>query len=128
MVKPCVVSSACGLRRSDSTELKKGDDGFEFGTSEPGAGPFTVPSPAPMVTNSVRPRNASPDGPDGALLGGAKPEGSPSSRVRRLPALSMIEMRPLFGPLPASATSRLPLGVNIALTGDLRPEAKTEVV
>jgi hypothetical protein len=61
------------------------------------------------------------------LFGGAKPEGSPSISVRRFPDESMIEIRPVLGPLPASATSKLPLGVIMDFTGVLRPEAKTDV-
>src|SRR5436190_8924637 len=129
IVKPCVVSSASGLRRIDNTQLKNRDEGLAFGTSVPGTGPATAPSPAPMTTNSVRPRIARPEGPDGSPSGGAKPEGNPSTRVRRAPvAGSTIEIRPEFGPLPASATNKLPFGMMIALVGVFNLTVRTEVL
>jgi hypothetical protein len=40
----------------------------------------------------------------------------------------MFEIRPLFGPLPASPTSKLPFGLTIIFVGALSPLANTDVV
>jgi hypothetical protein len=37
-----------------------------------------------------------------------------------------MEIRPVFGPLPCSATNKLPLVEKIILMGELRPFVRTE--
>jgi len=55
-------------------------------------------------------------------------DGRPSSSVRRSPLIgSRMEIRPVLGPLPCSATSRLPFCDRMILVGALRSEARTVV-
>ena len=129
-VKPLAVFSAFALKCTSKTELRIGDDGLGFGSSVPGKGPSSAASPTPMAMKRVRPRIAKPEGPEGA---GSPPrllmaDGRPSSSVRRSPLLgSRMEIRPVLGPLPCSATSRLPFCDRMILVGALRSEARTVV-
>src|SRR5262245_28369885 len=65
------------------------------------------------------------DGPDESLLGGAKPEGRPSTSVLRPPVSgTKIEMRPVLTPFPPSLTSKSPLVEKIILVGERRPPTR----
>jgi hypothetical protein len=77
------------------TELKIGEAGFGFATvtGEPGATTWMA-SPMPIARYRVRPRITRPAGPDGSLTS-LLADGNPSRRVRRMPSVPTIEMRPL---------------------------------
>jgi len=108
-VNPAVVFSALALKWMARIELKMGEEiGFGFGMVVPGSGPGRPTSPTPMATYRVRPRMKRPAGPEGSPTS-LIPDGRPARSVRRLPPVSTMEMRPVFGVVvPVSETSRLP--------------------
>src|SRR6187402_3138735 len=92
---PVVSFSALALKVIASTQLKRGEAGFGFTTSVRGTGPGSVGLPSPIDVNKVRPRRKSPDTPDN-MFAALVADGKPLTKVRRLPAASMIEMRDVF--------------------------------
>ena len=101
-------------------QLKSGDEGAGFTRSiEPGAA--SDMSPLPMRMNSRCPKRRTLVGPDGLGVGPWNPEGRLSMTVKRRPSRSTRDIRPVFGPLPASLTSKEPSGNASVFMGARRP-------